>query len=615
MSRVLARLPFVERWGRRPGRAVDEPLDEAALVALRIRRVSLWAGIVMVLSMVVVLGRVLQLQVRPSQRLVEHAPLTSSIRPEIANRGDVVDRRGRVLATSRVGCKLFVDPQEVEDVDSIAIELARLLDRNPVEFDRLLQERLDKRYCVLVPLLTETEVELVRTADFKGVGLESVLVRHRPYGDLAAAFIGKVGADHVGLTGVERLFDRELTGEPGQLRYLRDVRRRAMWVEPVGYQPSADGHAVRVSLDVEIQRIAEEELSAGVEAFNAGGGRAIVLDAQTGEVLAMTDLLRPRRGRDFFTTDPARDQDATLGRLRSVTDPYEPGSTFKPFVWAVATELGVTKSSEVLNIHNGSYRTSRGRRIRDAHPYDELTWDGVLVKSSNIGMAQIAERLTDAQMQKAIRSFGFGVPTGLGLPGETSGLVTPPEKWSHYSQTSVSYGHEIAVTPLQMVRAFAAFCRDGSLPTLTFLAPFDDGVPQAYIEQRPILESTAEYTRNVMHRVMLEGTGRKANEGAKYRMFGKSGTAELPKPTGGGYFKDRYIGSFIAGAPLDEPRLIVLAIVEDPDRSIGHYGGVVCGPIVRNIMNRSLEYLGVRPDTTAGAAAESNDDLADTMFE
>ncbi len=543
-----------------------------------------------------VLGRVTQLQMLPSSNLVHHAPPTSSIRPEMANRGDVLDRRGRVLATSCVGYRLFVDPQEVNDPYTIGIDIAQLLGRDPVALDAKVNERLDKRYAVLIDLLTEAEVEAIETANLKGVGLEPVLVRHRPYGDLAAPLIGKVGTGHIGLTGTEAIFNDTLSGAPGRLRYLRDVRRRAMWVDADGHEPASDGHAVRLTIDVEMQRIAEEEIRAGVESVNAAGGRAVVFDPHSGEILAITDILRDRPGYGPFTEDPLRKEDLSMGRMRCLTDPYEPGSTFKSFVWARATELGLVELDEVFNTHNGVYRTDFGRVIHDAYPYSELSWEGVMIKSSNIGMAQVAMRLTHRQLQQCVSDFGFGRPTGGGLPAETAGLVTSPGDWSKYTQTSVAMGHEIAVSPLQMVRAFSAFCRDGSMPPIQFVVAAENVPITPYVTQQPMLESTALTARRTMRKVMTDGSGRKANEVAHYRMFGKSGTAELPKPNGGGYYKDRYVISFIAGAPLDNPRLVVLCIVEDPDKSLGHFGGAICGPVAAQVMNRCLEYLGVPSD-------------------
>ncbi len=205
-------------------------------------------------------------------------------------------------------------------------------------------------------------------------------------------------------------------------------------------------------------------------------------------------------------------------------------------------------------------------------------------------------------MQNAIASFGFGQATACGLPGETAGIVTSAKNWTNYSQLSVSFGQEVAVTPLQMVRAFSAFANDGTIPTIHTLAVESDFLTgklvrsQAYVERRPLAESVALQTRYILRRVMTEGTGRLANENALYRMFAKSGTPQMPNPHEGGYYQDRYLPNFIAGAPLENPRLVILCVVEDPDKKIAHYGGVVAGPIVTNIMNRALQYLGVASD-------------------
>jgi len=557
-----------------------------------------------ILAFAAIIGRVAQLQAFPSRNLLDHSPTTSSIRPEMANRGDVLDRRGRVLATSCVGYRLFVDPQEVVDPYTIGIDLALLLGLNPVQLDAKVNARLDKRYAVVVDLLTDAQVEAIQTKTFKGVGMEPVLVRHRPYGDLAAPIIGMVGRDHLGLSGAELLYNDVIRGKPGSLRYLRDVHRQAMWVEADGHTPAHDGYSVRLTIDAEIQRIAEEEIRAGVEGVNAAGGRAIVFDPHTGEVLAMTDLLRDRPGIAPFTVDTQGAIDPSLARMRCVTDPYEPGSTFKPFVWARATELGLVRLDEVFNTHDGTYRTDKGRVIHDAYPYAELTWEGVMIKSSNIGMAQAALRLSNDQLRQCVTDFGFGRSTGSGLPGETNGKVTDLKAWTYYTQTSVAMGHEIAVSPLQMVRAFSAFCRDGSMPPVQFVVPTEEVPIVPFVLQQPVLESTALLTRRTMRKVVTQGSGRKANEVAHFRMFGKSGTAQLPKSGGGGYYKDRYVISFIAGAPLDDPRLVVLCIIEDPDKSLGHYGGAICGPIAATMMNRCLEYLGVPSDLPLDAPAE-----------
>jgi len=209
----------------------------------------------------------------------------------------------------------------------------------------------------------------------------------------------------------------------------------------------------------------------------------------------------------------------------------------------------------------------------------------------NSGMAIVAQRLTNKEMQDAITGFGFGSPTHLGLAGETRGLITSARNWSAYTQASVAMGHEIGVTPVQMVQAFCAFARDGSIPQLRLVAKTNTAVP---IVRQAITPEIANTTRIIMGEVMTEGTGRKSQSDL-YDLFGKSGTAQLPKADGTGYFEDRYTASFIAGAPLENPALVVVCVIDDPDKRIAHYGGEVAGPVVRDIINDTLEYLGVAP--------------------
>jgi cell division protein FtsI (penicillin-binding protein 3) len=215
---------------------------------------------------------------------------------------------------------------------------------------------------------------------------------------------------------------------------------RPLWIDERDYRPSKDGVDVRLSIDLVVQEIAERNLREAVKGFNAGGGRCVVMDVENGDILAIADTLTPRRGWHEVTTDPSRGIHPSLGRNRNVTDPYEPGSTFKPFVWAVATELGKYKLDSVLPLGRGPYRTPFGRLITDVKYYGPVSWKTVLMKSLNLGMVRAAERMTFAQMQDAVRRFGFGQRTNVGIPGESEGRVTSSKSWSKYTQSSVCMG-------------------------------------------------------------------------------------------------------------------------------------------------------------------------------
>ena len=592
-------------------RTPDDRLAPTGPQQQQAARLDSWARLLLIGSLVVMfalVGRVVQLKVDPDPRLEPAAGGSTSARSELAPRGDVLDRRGRVMATSSVGYRLFVDPQEVDDLMTIALDLAELINGDEIEIDMKIAERIDSRYVVIEHLLHDWQVAAVRDAGLRGVGLEPRLVRHYPNGELAAALVGKVGFEHTGLSGAEHLYQGVLDPERGRLEYLRDARRRTLWIEPEGYSPGRPGESVRLSIDLVIQEIVERELQEVVEERNAGGGRMVVMDVRTGEILAMHDIINHREGWSDPIEDPGREIDPGLARNRCIADPYEPGSTFKPFIWAVATELGKAEPDEAIDTPDGMsgpHRTSRGRRIRDVRYWGPVSWKTVLVRSLNSGMAIVAERMSHEQMQQAIDAFGFGSPTGVGLPGETSGLITAPDNWSHYTQTSVCMGHEIGVTPLQMVRAFSAFARDGTMPPLRMTAWNEHDVPFRF-KNRVIGEDIAMIAREAMAAVINEGTGQRA-QSDRYQLFGKSGTAQLPRREGGGYHDGRYISSFIAGAPFDEPRIVAICVVDDPDRERGYYGGTIAGPVVRNVIDQALNYLGVPPEL------ESEDDDSPTL--
>ncbi len=575
------------------------------------RRIRAWSTLFLIailLGFAAVLARVVQLKVAPDDRLLTAAGVTQSVQPQLARRGDILDRRGRIIATSSVAYRLFLDPTVTEHLDTVAVDLAQILMIDPVEIDRKILARPDSRYIVLADPLEDWQVAAVQQANMRGLGLEPRLVRHYPHNDLGSRIVGLVGFEHTGLAGFENEHEKTLSATPGRLVYWRDASRRALWIDVEGYRPSTNGSSVKLSIDIVVQEIADRNLREAIEQFNAGGGRAIVLDSRTGEILAMCDELRSRDGWTQPIDDTLRHLHPALGRNRCVTDPYEPGSTFKPFVWSVATEFGYATPDEMLDCpeHTG-WRTPYGRLVRDSHYYGRVDWRTVLIKSMNSGMAMIAERMTHREMQSVIKRFGFGEKTNCGLPGETAGITTSPKQWSKYTQTSLSFGHEIAVTPVQMVRAFSVFARDGTLPPITITA-LDDATSVEVIQQ--VLDpKTVHMTRQVLRDVMLEGSGRRA-QSERYQMFAKSGTAQLPNSIDGGYYEDRYVSSFIAGAPFEKPEIVVLCVIDDPDRSIDHWGGAIAGPVVRDIIDETLAYLGVPPDkpqpedTAVAAAAE-----------
>lgn len=633
----------------------------------RVDRAAITIVVVLSLVMAALVGRVAALQLRPGEALRGHMSDRMAQASVPALRGELLDRRGRLLSTTRFGYRAFIDPVEfaalpTEESDEAIVRISEATGTDADElaerlFERLaenerrarLQEQSESapgliRYLAVGSVLSDASAAQVREAEIPGVHLEQRPVREYVAGPYASAIVGKVGFENKGLLGAELSLDPRLREQGGTIRYVRDARGRPLWVSPEDWKPGAPGDSTRLSIDLEIQRIAAEELQRSMEECDAAGGRIIVLDPHTGEVLAMADLTRPVTGTVPFPWEEASAARGTraepdprsmprydvvphpapgaLPKNRCVEDVYEPGSTFKSFIWGVITSLGRAQIDEVFDTEGGRWRTSYGRAVADVVQRGSSTWAEVLVYSSNIGMVKAGERLSFEEMREAVTRFGFGRPTGIGLPGEASGLVTSAKGWSKYTQTSVCFGYEVAVTPVQMVRAFSAFARTGelagTLPELRLTAQ-DPDAPESRVIRRVLPAAVATEARRIMGSVAENMERRMDQRGEpkhvwQYSMFGKSGTANIAlgaPPKGfrrplwsNGYAPDQYNSSFIAAGPTEAPRLVVLAIIDDPGperiRARTHYGSYTAGPVVRRVMERSLSYLGVAPSPASG---------------
>lgn len=567
------------------------------------RRV-LWAGrvylVLVTLAMVGLLARVIQLQTHPPEPITQQVNSQHGRTTLLARRGNLIDRRGRLLATTRLAKRLFVDPALVAEPNTFAERVGYELAYDPAWIAKQIGLRPHRRYVVIDQRLNEPRLTTLKHLRLAGLATQSYAVRDYPQGSLAGQVIGVVGVDDVGLEGLERVLDRRLRGCAGQMGYLRDARLRPLWVETSDYQPPVDGHAVQLSLDIQIQAIAQKHLAQACTDFRAPSGQMIVMDPHTGQILAMAN-------HPSFDPNQLTRSSPDLRRNRCVTDVFEPGSTFKPFVWAVATQDGLAQpQTRIDTTESGVFKTARGRLLHDVRGHGRITWDEVLVHSSNIGMAKVCQHMTSQRMHTAVRAFGFGKVTGSGLPGEVAGIVNPVDRWNYYSVTSVPMGQEIAVTPLQLVTAFSAIANGGYLMTPTVLLPGASGGnadPDTPILERVLDPAVADHTRLVLRRVVVEGTGHRA-ESRFYTIFGKTGTAQVADRTNGGYLQDQYVSSFLAGAPLERPRVVVICAIHRPDKSLGHHGGTVAAPAVRHVIEQTLAYLGLPPDRPSIASEE-----------
>lgn len=562
--------------------------------------------------LVALVGRLtyIQTQLRPKLLEWSQARQTSRI-PLPGQRGHILDRRMRVLAGSHDQSTVFVDPMLVRDREELADKLSAKLGMPAREILQKIEQSNSSRYVVLRRGVSSKVVKALDEADLRGVGVTREPARVYAMGSLAAHVIGFVGADGVGLEGVEMVCEKYLRCKPGQRVVYWDARRQnAVFQDPDGYVAPRNGLDVVLTIDAAIQEIVERELSKTQEKFKAEAVMGVVMSPKTGEVLAMA--VSP-------TYDPSNPGKVPqeVRRNRVLTDPMEPGSIFKPFILAGALDAGLTRPDETLFCHNGLYVIGK-RLLHDHHPYGNLTVEQVIMKSSNIGMAIIGQRMGNALMYKTLKSLGFGRRTGIDLPGEDIGLLSPLERWNSYTTTSVPMGQEMALTPIQLATAFCALVNGGRLPKPYVLAGVVDRSGKVIEDRRPEQEfpqvidpAAAEAIKQILVKTVNEGTGKPAQL-EYWQVLGKTGTAQVPwdpevRRTQGkkGYEPNAYLGSFLAAAPASDPQVVILVMVRKPDRRIGYYGGTVAAPAVKAILQEVLPYLNVPHDKMPNALSSN----------
>jgi cell division protein FtsI/penicillin-binding protein 2 len=423
-------------------------------------------------------------------------------------------------------------------------------------------------------------------------------------GSLAVALVGFVAPDGHGVSGLEYQCESWLHGENGLKTVVRDARRKAFWLADEGYRPPRDGFHVVLTIDAAIQSAAERELEKAVKACEAESGVAIVMHPKTGAILALANF-------PGFDPNEYGDYGAARYRNRALTDPYEPGSTFKPFVASAALAAGAVRLGEVFDCERGQF-VDGARVLHDHHPYGLLTFEDIVIKSSNIGMAKVGKKLGNERMYQGVKAFGFGETTGVDLLGEDPGMVHPLAKWNSFTTTSVPMGHEIGVTSLQITRAFCAFANGGKLIrpyVIRAVLAADGTVVRDFSDPAPLGQALSPEAANTMKEKVLtavvnQGTGSKAKL-PRYQVFGKTGTAQIAKQGGGGYKQRDYVGSFIGGAPASDPQLVTFVAIRRPNPAKGYYGGTIAAPAVREILSYALAYLQIPPDKSESEADPS----------
>jgi len=544
----------------------------------------------------VLVWRVSNLQIYERDRLVRIAEGEYHQRIELRPvRGDIFDRYGEKLAVSLRLDSIFAEPPRIDDPPAAAARLAGIL-----KMDRRdLLERLTKKSCFvwLKRQVDPEQAEAVRAAGLSGVGLLKEGRRFYPNLTLAGHVLGFVGIDTQGLAGLEVAYENRLRGRTLYQFVERDALGRTFQDRLSQDFPDPKGGNLTLTLDRRVQYIAETSLEAAVDRYQARAGMAIVVRPKTGEVLALAVMPR------FNPNDYAR-YPAFLRRNVSLTDAFDPGSTFKVFLVAAALEEGVVAPDDEINCENGAY-TIGARVVHDAHPHGVLTVANVVKYSSNIGAVKISHRLSPSCFFEYMNRFGFGEKTGIDLPGETEGLIRPPARWREIDAANLAFGQGLTVTGLQLVMAMAALANDGVLMRPYIVSRIQSPAGRLLYQARPqavrqaVSPETAAKLRLMLRSVVEEGgTGTQA-EAEGYPAAGKTGTAQKLDPATRHYSRTKFFSSFVGFLPYDRPELAILVALDEPRPQ--YFGGVVAAPVFKEIGQKVLPLLNVAPAPTPPA--------------
>ena len=542
-----------------------------------------------------------------------------------ARPADITDRNGKLLASTITTPSLFVDPARLNATPELIQQIASAVHIDARDLATRLVAYADKRFMWVKRRLSEDEVDAVLNLKWPRFtyGLRDEFLRQYPQDSIAAHVLGLRDIDGAGKGGVEQSLDPLIRGIPGRRHLERDARGRILEVQFSQEDEPRQFQAVQLTIDLAVQMFAERELDKIVQEWKPRAATAIVMEPQSGEILAMVS-------RPTYSPSHLEDVPEEAWKNQAINIVYEPGSTFKPVVVAWALQKDIIQRDEVIFCEHGPYRMpGRSEPLNDVHYYGNLNITDILVKSSNIGMAKIGLRMGNTNIFEAVTRFGFGRPTGVELPGELGGILHPLNKWTSYSTGSIPMGHEIAVTPLQLITAHCALANggkliaprilkgvqnDGSNREHTFMVSRED--PQiarpARIVTTAVSEEVAEWlVQEPETQVVRRGTGIKARIPG-YTVFGKTGTTKKYDPQTRSYSKTKNVSSFVCGAPAHNPKVMVLIVVDEPSKSVRGFGGIIAAPPASHILQRTLTHLRIPPDQDARTAqswSEFDEDL------
>ncbi len=505
------------------------------------------------------------------------------------DRGVIVDRQGHPLALNVDVASVYVNPSVLENLEQTAKALAKVLKMSVGQLRELLQQ--PQPYVWIKRHIPEAMATKLEATPLPGVVVTREPHRFYPKGELVSHVLGFAGIDSQGLEGIEFQYEPYLRGEKNLVRYQRDALGRTIApVRESRAQHAPTGFHVSLTIDEVIQFIAQEELAKAIQDSRAKSGSVLIMDPTTGGILAWA--LLPSFDPNHFVKFSAEDW-----RNRAVTDPYEPGSTLKVVVAAAALEEQIMEPDTLVYGGEGQMPVA-GTIVHDPAKSSWMTFSEAIAQSSNVGAIKVAVELGPSRLFQYLRAFGFGEKTGIDLPGESSGILREPNRWSGRSLSSLAMGQEIAVTPIQMVTAIAAVANGGWLMTPHVVSSVLGAQGQAVLARKPqpkrspISAHTANRLGHILESAVAAGTGRRAQL-LGYRVAGKTGTSQKIDPETRAYSSSKVIASFVGFVPVEKPSLAMLVVIDEPE--VGKWGGKIAAPVFANIAKRVLPHLGILP--------------------
>jgi cell division protein FtsI (penicillin-binding protein 3) len=495
-----------------------------------------------------------------------------------ANRGRILDRNGNILASSVPVPSIWASPEDIDRDPAKLKALAKLLGMSQNELDKKLSDD-DKNFVWLKRQVDESVAKQIAALKIKGVYDRKEYKRIYPEGESVAHVVGFTNVENIGQEGVELTFNQQLGGKPGTRRVIKD--RLGQVVEDVGEMvPPIDGQDLQLSIDSKVQYFAYEKIKEAVQNNRAQAGSVVVLDAKTGEVLALANY-------PSYSPNSRGSLSGAQLRNRALTDTFEPGSTMKPIVVSLALDKGVVKPETLIQTAPGKLQMGTAT-ITDAHPHGVLSVNEVIQKSSNVGTVKIALQMQPHDMWEMFTQVGLGQKPKVPFPGAVAGKVRAYKTWKPIEQATMSYGYGLSASLFQLAQAYSVFANDGELVPVSLVK--NGSAPTGV---RVIAPQTAIAVRHMLHLVTLPGGTATKAQTMGYSVGGKTGTAH--KVEGKGYAGHKYRGFFVGIAPIENPRVVVAVMVDEPTAGL-YFGGDVAAPVFSQTVQQTLRFLGVQPD-------------------